>query len=65
MKKTSFISILIALVFTGCNFSVGTKSDLISGLSYSWNALNAETIYFVNQEDQSITNKQVTWNTEC
>lgn len=66
MKKTLFISfLLIALVFTGCNFSVGTKADLTSGISSSWNGLNAETIYFVDQEDQSITNKQVTWNTEC
>lgn len=66
MKKTLFISfILITLVFTGCNFSVGTKADLTSGLSSSWNGLDAETIYFVDQEDQSITNKQVNWNTEC
>ncbi len=66
MKKTIFISfLLIALVFTGCNFSVGTKADLTSGISSSWNGLNAETIYFVDQEDQSITNKQVTWNSEC
>lgn len=66
MKKTLFISfLLIELVFTGCNFSVGTKADLTSGLSSSWNGLNAETIYFVDQEDQSITKKQVTWNTEC
>jgi hypothetical protein len=65
MKKTSSILILIALVVSSCNFSVGTKADLTSGLSSSWNGLDAETIYFVDQEDQSITNKQVTWNSEC
>jgi len=65
MKKTSLIATLITLVFTGCNFSVGTKTDLVSGLNSSWNGLTAENIYFVDPEDQSITNKQVTWNTEC
>jgi hypothetical protein len=65
MKKTSLILILIALVCSSCNFSVGTKTDLTSGLSSSWNGLSAENIYFVDPEDQSITNKQVTWNTEC
>jgi hypothetical protein len=66
MKKTPIIPfLLIVLLFTSCNFTVGTKADLTSGLSSSWNGLDAETIYFVDQEDQSIANKQVTWNTEC
>ncbi|MBX2946329.1 MAG: hypothetical protein KF725_10890 [Cyclobacteriaceae bacterium] len=65
MKKTLLILSVITLVVTSCNFSAGTKADLVSGLSSTWNGLSAETIYFVDQEDQSITNKQVSWNTEC
>ena len=66
--KRLLLSVFTALQFVllaGCNFSVGTKADLMTGLSSSWNGLSAETIYFVDQEDQSITNKQVSWNTEC
>lgn len=65
MKKTLSILSVITLVVASCNFSVGTKTDLVTGLSSSWNGLSAETIYFVDQEDQSITNKQVSWSTEC
>lgn len=67
MKKslTPIINLAFIASLASCSFSTGTKADLMSGLQSSWNGLSVESIYFVDDQDQSISNKEVKWNTEC
>ncbi|MBX2964169.1 MAG: hypothetical protein KF687_16780 [Cyclobacteriaceae bacterium] len=66
MKKVlNFIAFGIVVTLSACNFSVGTNANMVSGLSTSWNGLNAESVYFVDEQNQPITSKQVSMNTEC
>lgn len=67
MKKPLTLIVNLALIasLTGCSFSAGTKADLMSGLQSSWNGLSVESILFVDDQDQSISNKEVKLNTDC
>jgi hypothetical protein len=67
MKKslTLLLNLVFILSLTSCSFSTGTKADLMTGLQSSWNGLSVESIYFVDEQDQSISNKQIKWNSEC
>ena len=67
MKKqlTLLVTSALCALLVSCSFSTGTKADLMSGLQSSWNGLSVESIFFVDDQDESINNKQIKWNGEC
>jgi hypothetical protein len=61
MNKSNFIiSVLITPFFLGgCEFSVGAKKDLNTGLSASYNGLSADNIFLAGANDSALTNNEV------
>jgi hypothetical protein len=62
MKKSLILSALacgLAIVlFSGCNFSVGTKKDFNTGLKVSYNGFKIDNAYLVNSAGKPLnTNK--------
>lgn len=51
MKKILLPSIFAASLLSACNFSAGTKKDLATGLSYSYNGFAVSEVYFVDAEN--------------
>lgn len=61
MNKSIFIiSVLIAaLLFSGCEFSVGAKKDFNTGLNASYNGLSADNIFLAGADDSPLTSNQI------
>lgn len=61
MNKSIFIiSVLIAALFLGgCEFSVGAKKDLNTGLSARYNGLSAENIFLAGADDSPLSTSDV------
>jgi hypothetical protein len=54
--KTIFITILISVLLSGCQFSKSVKKDLLSGLSSSGNALTCNDVYISKGEERTVNN---------
>jgi hypothetical protein len=61
MYKTvfSFSFLVAAFLFTGCEFSVGAKKDLNTGLSVRYNGLNAEHIFLAGADDSPLSTSDI------
>ncbi|QOI98258.1 MAG: hypothetical protein HRU69_12530 [Flammeovirgaceae bacterium] len=64
MKTTSPLLILTVWLLTACSFSAGTKKDLTTGLSYSYNGFTVSEVYFVDAENIPKGTNEVDLNTE-
>jgi hypothetical protein len=62
MKKF-YITWLAVLSLTACNFSAGTKKDLSTGLSYSYNGFTVGEAYFVGPDNKPLGSNEVAVNT--
>jgi hypothetical protein len=62
MRTQYFIVLLLALA--GCNFSKGTKKDLRTGLSYSYNGFRLQDVILVDAANQRMTDNKVSLNTK-
>lgn len=64
MKKLPFYAFALACALTACNFSVGTKKDLSTGLSYSYNGFAVSEVYFVDADNLPKGSNEVDLNSE-
>ena len=65
MKKlTSLLLVAIALVFSSCNFSAGTKKDLGTGLSITYNGFGVDEVLLVGPDNTAMSNNEVQLNTQ-
>jgi len=64
MKKQHMIILLLScLAFTGCNFSKGTKTDLRTGLSFSYNGFFVRDVLLIDPANNRMTDNKVQINT--
>lgn len=54
----------VASLCSACNFSVGTNTDLTTGLSYSYNGFRAERVILVGPDNADMDNNQVVLNSQ-
>ena len=65
MKKiTSLLLAVIAFVSSSCNFSAGTKTDLGTGLSISYNGFGVDEVLLVGPDNTAMINNDVQLNTQ-
>jgi len=64
MKKTLSASWLTVMFLSACNFSAGTKKDLTTGLSYSYNGFGVTEVYFVDADNIPKGTNEVELNSE-
>jgi hypothetical protein len=65
MKKiTCFLFAASAIVLCNCNFSVGTKKDLSTGLSYSYNGFSVGEVVLVDADNMPKSNNEVQLNSQ-
>jgi hypothetical protein len=65
MKKYSLFTLLLTLltILNGCNFSKGAKTDLMTGLTTTYNGFSVENVSLVDQDDQSLSGNEVDMDT--
>ena len=65
MRKINY-SLLAActVVLWACNFSVGTKKDFVTGLSYSYNGFSVDEVLLVGPDNIAMTNNEVQLSTK-
>ncbi|MCS6973920.1 MAG: hypothetical protein N2044_00115 [Cyclobacteriaceae bacterium] len=64
MKTSSYIFLTaVVLGITACSFSAGTKSDLKTGLSYSYYGLSLDEVYFVGPENTPLSSNEAEYGT--
>jgi hypothetical protein len=51
------VALLAALL--ACSFSAGTKTDLKTGLSYTYNGFTLDEVYFVDSDNQPLSSNEV------
>jgi hypothetical protein len=62
VKTTNFsIALFLAGGLMACSFSAGTKTDLKTGLQYSYYGLSLEEVYFVGPENTPLTSNDVAY----
>ena len=64
MKKTFLLLAVIAAVSSSCNFSAGTKKDLVTGLSISYNGFGVDEVLLVGPDNIAKSNNEVQLNTQ-
>jgi len=65
MKKTTFLLLAAsALVWGACSFSAGTKKDLITGLSYTYNGFGVDQVALVGPDNAPLRNNEVQLSTQ-
>jgi hypothetical protein len=64
IKKTPSASWLAFLLLTACNFSMGTKKDLSTDLSYSYNGFAVSDVYFVDADNVPKGSNEVELNSQ-
>jgi len=60
--KNLFLYVALCCVVTACNFSAGTKKDLISGLSVSYNGFTISEAVLVDAQNERKLNNEVDLN---
>lgn len=53
-----------ALVWSACNFSAGTKKDLGTGLSYTYNGFTVEEVVLAGPDNLAMSNNEVLLGTQ-
>jgi predicted small secreted protein len=65
MKKQLIITMILGcLVLGGCNFSKGTKTDLRTGLSFSYNGFIVRDMLLIDAANKRMTDNKVQINTQ-
>ena len=65
MRKINFsLSIVCALILWTCNFSIGTKKDFVTGLSYSYNGFSVDEVLLVGPDNIPMSNNEVQLHTK-
>lgn len=59
MAKNIIIFILSVVYLTSCNFSKGIKTDLTTGLTYSYNGFKLEDITVLDSHQKALTSNQL------
>lgn len=63
MKKTSFLNVfafaLAGFMLMGCQFSVGTKKDLNTGLSVSYNGFKVDDVFLTNKAGERLSSNKI------
>jgi hypothetical protein len=62
MKKSIYIILASVLVVGACNFSVGTKKDLITGLSYTYNGFSVDEVVMAGPDNKIVASNDVPLN---
>jgi predicted small secreted protein len=64
MKKKHIVTLILSCaIFAGCNFSKGTKKDLLTGLSFSYNGFIIRDVLLIDPADKRMTDNKVHLNT--
>lgn len=58
-NQKTLLALLLAGSLTACSFSAGTKTDLKTGLNYSYHGLSVDEVYFVGPENTPMTSNEV------
>ncbi len=64
MKATWPCLLLITLLLDSCNFSVGTKKDLKTGVSFHYNGFRADDVFLVDSANQKLNSDEAAFNTK-
>lgn len=64
MKLYTTILIAFTLVLAGCNFSVGTKKDFGTGLSYSYHGFAVDEVLLVGPDNVAMSSNEVPLNSK-
>ncbi|MFZ6013263.1 MAG: hypothetical protein ACOYXT_23170 [Bacteroidota bacterium] len=64
MKKLIVLFAVSSVVFWSCNFSVGTKKDLATGLSVSNSGFSIQESFLVGPDDTPMKNNEVQLNSK-
>ncbi len=61
MKKHFNVAVisLLTLTLAACSFSAGTKKDLATGLSYTYNGFGVSEVYFVGPDNTPLKSNEV------
>ncbi len=59
-----FAILIASVILAGCSFSAGTKKDLATGLSYSYNGFALSEVYFVDSDNIPKGTNEVELNSE-
>jgi len=63
MKKQNIVTLLLScLIFAGCNFSKGTKTDLRTGLSFNYNGFIVQDVLLIDPANKRMTDNKVQLN---
>ncbi len=57
-------SVVLALIWCACSFSVGTKKDLITGLSCSYKGFALEEVQLVGPDNVALKNNEVLYGNQ-
>jgi hypothetical protein len=55
--------LLSSVIFAGCSFSKGTKKDLLTGLSFSYNGFIIQDVLLIDPANKRMTDNKVQINT--
>lgn len=65
MKRTFYNLLTVCtLILSACNFSVGIKKDLMTGLSYSYNGFAVDEVVLVGPDNVAMNNNEVPFNSK-
>jgi sulfate adenylyltransferase subunit 1 (EFTu-like GTPase family) len=65
MRKSLYaLFVAVASLCSACNFSVGTNTDLTTGLSYSYNGFRVDRVVLVGPDNAAMGNNEVVLNSQ-
>lgn len=63
-KKANLLALFLGALVLSCNFSAGTKKDLTTGLSFSYNGFSVEEVILVGQDNVAMSTNEVPLGTQ-
>ncbi|MET0243302.1 MAG: hypothetical protein ABW174_07530 [Flavitalea sp.] len=60
--KIFFSVALFSFLIAGCNFSVGTKKDFATGLSFDYKGFRVDNVVLVDSINQKLSSNQIPFN---
>jgi hypothetical protein len=65
MKKSPYaLFVVVASLCSACNFSAGTNTDFVTGLSYSYKGFRAERVVLVGPDNAAMSSNEVVLNSQ-